>query len=201
MKTLNETDTKFNGSKRSLHTMGTFIVFLILSFYWVGILFKLMHAVRTPLRWLVWEWTAECREQQCLRVIHISKIQKTWVPEWRSWTHRYGFFPGEIKHALHFLLLTHHHHHQQPKTWNECEWRARRGKYMICQVQALPLFYSTRAWSAWSFHTSIGTHIYSSQPLATTILSSALWIGYCSFHIKWDHGVIFLFWVWLISPA
>ena len=117
---LNKTDTKFNGGNRSLQVMCSFFVFLNLSMYWAGIFFKLMHAVRTPQRWLVCEWTAECREQQCLRVIIVSKIQKKpWVPKWRSWTHSCGWFLGEIQAALQFLLLSHHHHHKQPKTGKE----------------------------------------------------------------------------------
>ena len=78
---------------------------------------------------LIWEWTAAYREQQCLRVIIVSKIQKNpWVPKWRNWTHNCGLFPGAMKAALQFPLLTHHHHYHQSKTCKECRMERKEMK-------------------------------------------------------------------------
>lgn len=93
------------------------LVFLIPRLDWAGILFKHIHALRTLQNQLIWEWTAECWEQQCLRVISLSKIQKkSWLPKSRSWTHSCGLLPGPIKSNIQVHLLT---HHQQPKIWKE----------------------------------------------------------------------------------
>jgi len=98
-----------------------FLCPLVPSLEWVGIFFKHTNAIRLFRKKLIWEWTAEYREQQCLRVIIISKIQKNpWVPKWRNWTHNCGLFPGAMKAALQFLLLTYHHHHLQSKICKEC---------------------------------------------------------------------------------
>ena len=87
---------------------------------WTWHFLQCTHTVRTLQRQLVWEWSAEWRQEQCLCVISVYKIQKkSWIPKLRSWTDSCGLFPGSRKAALQFLLLTIQNHHQQCKTWKE----------------------------------------------------------------------------------
>lgn len=109
---------------------------------WTWHFLQLTHTVRTLQRQLVWDWSAEWWQEQCLRVISVSKIHnKPWGAELIAVDCfldqerlLYSFFSSPTKITTNI-----------PKHEKNAEREVRKRKDILYQVLALALFYAMGA--------------------------------------------------------